>query len=82
MTESAEDKYARYTKKTWIIYTIIVAVVIVILVTVVARDNEEKIFYSLMTAAAAYVMRPSERLLRKAVLRLFGVSPPTKPDAK
>ena len=45
---------------------------------VVAQDNEEKLFYSLMTAAASYVFRPSDRIIGKAVMRLFGVASPAE----
>jgi hypothetical protein len=80
MTESEDIKYAKYCKKVWLLYALLVAVVIAILVTIVATDNEERLFYSLMTAAAAYVFRPTDRVINKYVLKLFGVSPPVKPD--
>ena len=80
MTESTKNEYVKYSKKVWAIYALIVAVLIVLLVTVVAQDNEERLFYSLMTATASYVFRPGDRLISKAVLRLFGVSPPVETD--
>jgi len=80
MTESTKNEYVKYSKIVWAIYALIVAVLIVLLATVVAQDNEERLFYSLMTAAASYVFRPGDRLISKAVLRLFGVSPPVETD--
>ena len=55
-------------------------VLIVVLVTLVAQDNEERIFYALMTAAAAYVFRPTDRVINKYVSKLFSVEPPVKSD--
>ncbi len=78
MTESTDNKYALCRKKVWAIYALITVAVIIVLVAFVAQDNEERIFYSLMTAAAAYVFRPTDRVINKYVLRLFGVSPPVE----
>jgi len=79
MTESTTEKeYASYCKKVWAIYALVVFVLVIILVTLVARDNEERLFYSLMTIAASYVFRPSEKTIRKYVLRFFGISPPSE----
>ena len=80
MTESTDMKYASYCKKVWAIYALIVVILIIILVTIVAQDNEERLFYSLMTAAVSYVFRPSDKSISKAVLRIFGISPPVEPD--
>ena len=80
MTESTDNNYAKCSKKVWIIYSLIVIALIVILVTIVAQDNEERLFYSLMTVAASYVFRPSDKSISKMVLRLFGVSPPVDSD--
>ena len=74
------NNYASCSKKVWIIYALITIVIMILLVTFVAGDNEERLFYSLMTAAAAYVFRPSDKIISKYVLRLFGVSPPEKSD--
>lgn len=76
MTDKKENEYASCSKKVWAIYVVVVIFLIIFLVAVVARDNEERLFYSLMTAAAAYVFRPTDRLIGKAVMRLFGVAPP------
>ncbi len=80
MTENTDNKYALYRKKVWAIYALMVVVLIIILVTIVAQDDEEKLFYSLMTVAASYVLRPSDRVISKAVLRIFGASPPVESD--
>ncbi len=53
---------------------------IVVLVLFVAQDNEERFFYGLMPAAAAYVFRPTERLLNKYIFKFTGVSPPTEKE--
>lgn len=80
MTNNTDNEYASARKKTWAIYSLITLAIIIILVAFVASDNEERLFFSLMTAAAAYVFRPTDRTLNKYVLRLFGVSPPKEPD--
>ena len=80
MENSTDKEYASYRKKVWAIYALVVVAVIILLVTFVAQDNEERLFYSLMTAAASYVFRPTDRSIGKAVLRLFGVSPPVESD--
>ena len=80
MNDSEDKNYAKYCKKVWGIYALLVVVLIVILVLLVAQDTEERLFYSLMTAAAAYVFRPTDRVINKYVLKLFGVSPPAKSD--
>ncbi len=80
MTKNTNSEYALCSKKVWGIYALIVVAVIIVLVAFVAQDNEERLFYSLMTAAAAYVFRPTDRVISKYVLRLFGVSPPEESD--
>ena len=74
MTENENKKYAFYSKVVWAIYTLIATLVILVLVFIVAEDNEEKLFFSLMTAAAFYVFRPSDRFFRKQVARLMGLA--------
>ncbi len=78
MTDDQNQKYVYYTKVAWAIYALLTIVFIVILVLFVAQDNEERLFYGLMPAAAAYVMRPGDRLLNKLILKYTGVSPPAK----
>lgn len=77
MTNNEVQQYAQYIKKAWVIYTLITIAVVVVLVLFVAQDNEERFFYGLMPAAAAYVLRPSDRLLDKYILKFTGVSRPT-----
>lgn len=76
MTDTSNNNYAKYSKLVWMIYSIIVVILIVILVLFVAQDNEERLFYSLMTAAASYVFRPSDKTIGKYTLKFFGVSSP------
>ena len=80
MTENTNNEYALCSKKVWGIYALITVAIMVVLATFVAQDNEERLFYSLMTAAASYVFRPTDRVISKYVLRLFGVSPPEESD--
>lgn len=76
MKTKEDNEYATCSKKVWAIYILAVICLIIVLVAVVAQDNEEKLFYSLMTVAASYVFRPTDRFIGKAVMRLFGVAPP------
>ncbi len=80
MTVSQNQQYAYYTKVAWIIYTLASIVLAAVLVLFVAEDDEEMFFYGLMTIAAAYVLRPSERLMDKKILKFTGVSKPTKEE--
>lgn len=72
MTENANDKYALYSKSAWAIYILITILAILILVFLVAEDNEERFFYTLMPAAAAYVFRPTEKFMKKQITRVMG----------
>ena len=72
MTENETKKFAFYRKVAWAIYTLVTILVIVVLVFVVANDNEEKLFYSLMTAAAAYVFRPSDETITRKIKKVMG----------
>ena len=76
MTSMQNDKYHSHLKKAWIIYGLITIAIIIVLVLFVARDNEERFFYSIMPAAAAYVFRPTERYMAKLIFRFTGVSRP------
>ena len=80
MTDDQSTKYASYRKIAWVLYTVAAIVVIAILVLVVAEDNEEKLFYSLMTAAACYVFRPTEKFVAKYIARFTGVQKPAIND--
>ena len=74
MTVNQNQKYDYYTKVAWTIYTLAAIVLAALLVLFVAQDNEERFFYGLMTIAAAYVLRPSERIMARQILRFTGVS--------
>jgi len=77
MTVNQNQKYVYYTKVAWVIYTLITIALAAVLVLFVAQDNEEMFFYGLMTIAAAYVLRPNERIMDKQILRFTGVSKTT-----
>jgi len=78
MTDNLNDKYIFYTKMAWTIYTLITIAIIVVLVLFVAQDNEERFFYGLMPAAAAYVFRPMNKPFSKLIFKFTGVSHPTE----
>jgi len=78
MTNSKNDKYIFYTKMAWAIYTLITIAIIVVLVLFVAQDNEERFFYGIMPAAAAYVFRPMNKPFSKLIFKFTGVSYPTE----
>ena len=78
MTGNKNDKYIFYTKMAWTIYTLITIAIILVLVLFVAQDNEERFFYGLMPAAAAYVFRPMNKPFSKLIFRFTGVSHPAE----
>ena len=78
MTDNLNDKYIYYTKMAWTIYTLATIAIIVVLVLFVAQDNEERFFYGLMPAAAAYVFRPMNKPFSKLIFKFTGVSHPTE----
>ncbi len=78
MTNNQDDKYYHYTKMAWIIYTLLTIAFIAVLVLFVAQDNEERFFYGLMPAAAAYVLRPMNKPFSKLIFKFTGVSHPTE----
>jgi hypothetical protein len=80
MTINQNQKYDHYTKIAWIIYTVAAIVLAAVLVLFVAQDNEEMFFYGMMTLAAAYVLRPSEKIMDKKILKFTGFSRPTKEE--
>ena len=80
MTVNQDQKYVYYTKVAWAIYSLMIIVLIVVLVLFVAQDNEEKFFYGLMTAAASYVFRPTDRFMNKQILKFTGVSQTTEKE--
>ena len=80
MTNNQESKFDTYLKRAWVIYALLTIVLIVLLVLFVAGDNEERFFFTIMPAAAAYVFRPTRRYLGSLVTRFTGVSPPPEPE--
>lgn len=80
MADDQQKSYASYKKMAWIIYTLITIAVVVILVLFVAQDNEERFFFGLMPAAAAYVLRPTDKYMNKMILKYTGVSPPAEKE--
>jgi len=67
MTESNDDMDVSSMKKAWMVYALIIFLVILGLVFLVAEDNEERLFFTLMTAAASYVFRPTDRFMKKKI---------------
>ena len=80
MTDNLNQKYDHYKKMAWVIYAIAAIVLAAVLVLFVAGDNEERFFYGLMTIAAAYVLRPNEKIMDRKILKYTGVSKPSKED--
>ena len=80
MTDKAKKDYSYYKKVAWIIYALTAIVLAVVLVLFVASDNEEMFFYGLMTPAAFYVFRPTDRFFSKQILKFTGVSKPDDED--
>ena len=76
MTNTQIDKYKSSLKKAWLIYALITVALIMVLVVFVAGDNEERFFFTIMPAAAAYVLRPTEKYMSKLILKYTGVSKP------
>ncbi len=80
MTVNQNQKYDYYTKVAWTIYTLAAIGLAAVLVLFVAQDNEEMFFYGVMTIAAAYVFRPSEKIMDRQILKFTGFSKPTKEE--
>ena len=78
MTNIQNGKYQSCLKKSWALYALITIAFNVVLVLFVAEDNEERFFFTLMPAAAAYVFRPTERYLGKLIFKFTGISKPTE----
>ncbi|BAZ94252.1 MULTISPECIES: hypothetical protein [Thiohalobacter] len=72
------DRYQSHLRMAWVIYALITLVIVVLLVLFVAQDTEERFFFAIMPAAAAYVFRPTERYLSKLIFKFTGVSRPTE----
>lgn len=80
MKNTQNEEYQSKLKMAWVIYALITIVIIVVLVLFVAGDNEERFFFSIMPAAAAYVFRPTERYMSKLIFKFTGVSKPTEDE--
>lgn len=78
MTENQNDKYIFYTKMAWAIYVLMTIALIAVLVLFVAQDKEEMFFFGIMPAAAAYVLRPTDRLFSNLIYKFTGVSKPAE----
>jgi len=78
MTNDQDSKFQSYIKRAWVIYALITIALIVILVLFVAQDNEERFFFTIMPAAAAYVFRPTNRYLGNLIFKFTGVSQPSE----
>ena len=78
MTDDQKSKFQSYIKRAWAIYALITIALIVILVFFVAQDTEERFFFTIMPAAAAYVFRPTNRYLGKIIFKFTGVSQPAE----
>lgn len=74
MTANDNQKDAYHIKVAWATYYLLALVIASVLVLFVAQDNEERFFYGLMTLASAYVFRPEEKVVRKLILKVTGVS--------
>lgn len=76
MADNPDQKFTHYRKIAWRIYALIALILMALLVLVVARDTEEMFFYGLLTPAAFYVFRPTERYIDRMVYKYTGVSRP------
>ncbi|MAT65752.1 MAG: hypothetical protein CMN57_08910 [Gammaproteobacteria bacterium] len=78
MKNMQNDRYQSHLRMAWVIYALITLALIVVLVLFVAQDTEERFFFTIMPAAAAYVFRPTERYLSRLIFRFTGVSRPAE----
>jgi hypothetical protein len=78
MSEIKNEQYASYVKKAWIIYALVTIAVMVLLVLFVAEDNEERLFYTLAPAVAAYSFRPLNKPFSNLIYKFTGVPHPTE----
>ena len=80
MNNIQNGKYQAYLKRAWVIYALITVALIVVLVLFVAGDTEERFFFTIMPAAAAYVFRPTEAYLGRLIFRFTGVAKPAEKE--
>ncbi|HSH30393.1 MAG TPA: hypothetical protein VK971_10835 [Thiohalobacter sp.] len=78
MKNMQSDRYQSHLRMAWVIYALITLALIVVLVLFMAQDNEERFFFAVMPAAAAYVFRPTETYLSRLIFKFTGVSRPTE----
>jgi hypothetical protein len=78
MRNIQNTKYQSLLKRAWVIYALLTIVLIAVLVLFVASDNEERFFFTIMPAAAAYVFRPTEKYMGKLIFKYTGVSRPAE----
>ena len=78
MSESKNEQYASYVKKAWVIYVLVTIAITVVLVLFFAQDNEERLFYTLAPAVAAYAFRPLNKPFSNLIYKFTGVSYPTE----
>ena len=76
MTDAQNGEFQSYLKKAWIIYVLLTVALIAVLVIFVASDTEERFFFTIMPAAAAYVFRPTKKYMAGLIHKYTGVSMP------
>ena len=79
-TNDQNSKFQSYMKRAWAIYALATVALIIVLVLFVAEDNEERFFFTIMPAAAAYVLRPTRKYMGSLVFKYTGVAPPAEND--
>lgn len=79
-TNDQTSKFQSYVKRAWVIYALAIVALILILVFLVAGDDEERFFFTIMPAAAAYVLRPTDKYIAKLVTRYTGVAQPAESE--
>lgn len=80
MTDTQNEKYLHYKKMAWIIYILLTIAAVAVLVLFVAQDNEERFFFGMMPAAAAYVLRPTEKFFSDLIFKFTGVAKPPEQE--
>ncbi len=80
MSDNQTQQYQHHLKMAWVIYILLTIVFIAVLVLFVARDMEEQFFYTIMPAAAAYVLRPTEAFFARHIEKFTGVTKPAEPE--
>ncbi len=80
MADNPDKQFTHYTKIAWRIYALIAVIIMAVLVLAFARDTEEMFFYGLLTPAAFYVFRPTDRYINRQIYKFTGTSPPAKQE--